>query len=343
MDVFISHSSHDKPIADAACAALESAGLTCWIAPPNITPGADWSAAIIEGIESSRLFVLVFTDHANRSPHVLREVERAVAKGIPIVPFRVENLAPTKGLEFFISSQHWLDAFPPPMEQHVARLTETAAFLLKDDSSTSIGKDHSTAAERSFRSRGMRVPFLLTFIAVSAIALVGGVGSWIVFSWLSDVKSPETMFPKARSTAPTSEVNSPDPLFVRTMKERFQRWDDDRDGELSVAEIRRGLNNWKDAPKEVAPTLWRLDGNQDNRISEAEFMELARDIVKHRDRDGDGRYTLGESEISHRAGGGDESVATIRSAFDSTDIDQDGYVTVPEVERSLTKLLLSSD
>ena len=37
-DVFISHSSKDKPIADAICANLEGTGIRCWIAPRDIAP-----------------------------------------------------------------------------------------------------------------------------------------------------------------------------------------------------------------------------------------------------------------------------------------------------------------
>ena len=39
-DIFISHSSKDKTIADAACACLEARGLRCWIAPRDIIAGA---------------------------------------------------------------------------------------------------------------------------------------------------------------------------------------------------------------------------------------------------------------------------------------------------------------
>ena len=39
-DVFISHSSHDRAAAEAALAALERAGHSCWIAPRDIVPGA---------------------------------------------------------------------------------------------------------------------------------------------------------------------------------------------------------------------------------------------------------------------------------------------------------------
>ena len=53
---------------------------------------------------------------------VRREVGRAVHKGLIVLPFRVEDVLPIKSLEYFLSSQHWLDAFPPPREPHYQRL-----------------------------------------------------------------------------------------------------------------------------------------------------------------------------------------------------------------------------
>ena len=50
-DVFISYSHQDKAAADAACSALESAGVRCWIAPRDVAPGADWAGAIVSAIE----------------------------------------------------------------------------------------------------------------------------------------------------------------------------------------------------------------------------------------------------------------------------------------------------
>jgi hypothetical protein len=38
------------------------------------------------------------------------------------LPFRIENVLPSKSLEYFLSAQHWMDAFPPPREAHYARL-----------------------------------------------------------------------------------------------------------------------------------------------------------------------------------------------------------------------------
>jgi hypothetical protein len=37
---------------------------------------------------------------------------------------RMADIEPTGTLEYFLSSPHWLDAFPPPLEQHFHRLTQ---------------------------------------------------------------------------------------------------------------------------------------------------------------------------------------------------------------------------
>lgn len=129
-DVFISYSSKDKPFADAACSILEKHGLRCWIAPRDLLPGSDWGAAIIEAIERSRVFVLVFSANANVSVQVKREVERAVAKGLNILPVRIEDVVPSKHFEYFISTAHWLDAITPPMEQHLNYLAEVIGRIV---------------------------------------------------------------------------------------------------------------------------------------------------------------------------------------------------------------------
>jgi hypothetical protein len=82
--IFISHSSKDKSIADAICNQLESAGIPCWIAPRDIEVGSDWTRGVMQGIAKCRVFVLVFTDHANDSEHVGREVANAFSLGLAV-------------------------------------------------------------------------------------------------------------------------------------------------------------------------------------------------------------------------------------------------------------------
>ena len=129
-DVLISYSNADKTIADAVCAILEKRGVRCWIAPRDISPGAEWASAIAEAIPSSRILVLIHSKSSNESRQVMREVERAVHYDLTIVPFRIEEVALSRSLEYFISSCHWLDAMTPPLEAHIRHLADRLLQLL---------------------------------------------------------------------------------------------------------------------------------------------------------------------------------------------------------------------
>jgi len=128
--VFVSYSHHDNDIALGVVAALEAGAVDVWIAPRDIIPGAEWAAAIIDAISTARVMVLIFSSHSNDSPQVQREVERAVHKRMPILPFRTEHVLPSKSLEYFLSAQQWLDAFPPPYEAYYPRLRHHVLDLL---------------------------------------------------------------------------------------------------------------------------------------------------------------------------------------------------------------------
>ena len=121
-DVFVSYSQPDYGCAMELVGRVEQEGINCWIAPRDIVPSADWAAEIIDAISNSRTMILVFSASSNESPQVRREVERAVHKQVSILPFRIENVLPSKSLEYFLSAQHWMDAFPPPLDPHYARL-----------------------------------------------------------------------------------------------------------------------------------------------------------------------------------------------------------------------------
>jgi len=141
-DVFISYSSKDKTAADALCATLEAHGIPCWITPRNISYGSDYGEAIVDGINESRVMVLVFSSHANTSPHIKREVDRAVSKSLTIIPIRIEDVAPTRALEYYISPVHWLDAVAPPLEPHLEALAGKIQILL---SKAGVGRHDPTA------------------------------------------------------------------------------------------------------------------------------------------------------------------------------------------------------
>jgi TIR domain len=132
-DVFVSYSQSDRDAALELVSSVESHGIECWVAPRDIAPAADWAEEIIDAITVARVMVLVFSASANASPQVRREVERAVHKGVTVLPVRIEDVLPAKSLEYFLSTQHWLDAFPAPRAPHYARLCAYLGSILAAD------------------------------------------------------------------------------------------------------------------------------------------------------------------------------------------------------------------
>lgn len=129
-DVFVSYSQPDRSQAFEIVSELEAQGIKVWVAPRDIAPSAEWAAEIIEAIGASKIMVLIFSGSSNNSPQVRREVERAVHRQVPILTVRLEDALPTKSMEYFLSAQHWLDAFPPPLSLYYAQLCRQVSVLL---------------------------------------------------------------------------------------------------------------------------------------------------------------------------------------------------------------------
>lgn len=147
-DVFVSYSQPDHQCALDLVQRVEARGITVWIAPRNVSPAADWAAEIIDAISNARLMLLVFSNSSNDSDQVRREVERAVHKRLPILPFRIENVLPSKSLEYFLSTQHWMDAFPPPLQPHIDRLCDYLEAALAGHAAHALPIDLRSPVQR---------------------------------------------------------------------------------------------------------------------------------------------------------------------------------------------------
>ena len=107
--LFISHSSSDAAAAAEICNLLEQNRMDCFIAPRDIRSGKEYAEEIVNGIERSTAMVLLLSKAANSSPHVLREVERAVSKRIPILVYKLEDVDLSKSLEYFLMTHQWIN------------------------------------------------------------------------------------------------------------------------------------------------------------------------------------------------------------------------------------------
>jgi hypothetical protein len=177
-DVFVSFSSKDKPVADAVVAGLENRGIRCWVAPRDITPGISWGDAIINAIEGSRFMVIILSENSNRSKQVVREVERAVANNVIIIPFRIDNMDPTGAMAYFLSTEHWLDAITPPLERHIEKLITTLQHFMSGDEKTAIGSLSPPIAKPEVPAHRWKpiwvlpVVFAIVILAVVAVSTI---------------------------------------------------------------------------------------------------------------------------------------------------------------------------
>lgn len=158
-DVFISHSAQDKIAADSVCSALEARGIRCWIAPRDILPGETWPAAIVRGIRSTRIFVLVFSRHANVSAPVQQEVAQAADLRKHIICYRIEDVQRNDiedELKFFLNTRHWLDAITPPLDAHLDKLVNACTSVIALDG------NYESSARGSERMRAVTPQLIRT-------------------------------------------------------------------------------------------------------------------------------------------------------------------------------------
>ncbi len=170
-DIFISYSHKDKVVADAICSYLEFKGSRCWYAPRDIVPGEDWAASIIEAIKSTKVMVLVFTDFSNVSQQVMREVNNAVSNGVTVVPFKLTDSMPTKGMEYYLSTVHWLDAMNRPLDISIKHLDELVRAILSGTAPSSAAPEFVQAAP----SGAKRPRWLIPAISAAAVLLIAAI------------------------------------------------------------------------------------------------------------------------------------------------------------------------
>jgi len=109
--LFVSHVTEDRAAAMAIVAELEKRGVRCWIAPRNIAPGSRFDDQIADAIEACRAMLLIFSDHCNHSEYIHREITVAGESHKLIIPFRIEEVQPKRGLRVRLSDLHWIDGF----------------------------------------------------------------------------------------------------------------------------------------------------------------------------------------------------------------------------------------
>jgi hypothetical protein len=258
-DVFISHASEDKLVAQAVCNQLESVGVRCWIAPRDVDPGEGWSAAILKGIETCRIMVLVFSDHANESPHIRREVAHACSHELVVIPMRIRHTPPKGNLQYYLDELHWLDALTPPLQKHLETLTARVTQLLSAGAAKPEAAQIRKVVEKP--RRVLKSPS--TVIAIVILAL-GAIGMSILFSTRRKETSPNTPIAAQTPTPQASiQMTMPGPALATPSPALAER-----DADNKPTSIDAGLTSSIDSVKMLYGKLLQVYLRFENQTTE---------------------------------------------------------------------------
>lgn len=115
-DIFISYRRSDRAFADALVARLEARGVSVWY-DREIEGGADWREKIVDALQNSDMLAILFSEDANDSRQLKKELAVADQLEKPVVPILIEDTKPRGAYLYELADRNWLQAFPNPMEQ----------------------------------------------------------------------------------------------------------------------------------------------------------------------------------------------------------------------------------
>lgn len=181
MYIFISHSSKDAKNAEKVCTLLEDAGHQCFIAPRDIRSGREYAEELMLGIERSDALVVMLSNYSNHSPHVLREVEHAASKGLPILVYKMEEVELTKSMEYFLMTHQWINQ---KVETDFHSIVDCVNELYK-------GKENPASEPRKKTEQQRRHSKSVTFGAVIIAATILVIAFGMSLGWFSEHRLEE--------------------------------------------------------------------------------------------------------------------------------------------------------
>lgn len=180
MYIFLSHASKEHGEAEKLCNLLESKGHQCFLAPRNIRSGHEYAEEILDGIERSDVMVLFLSEAANESPHVLREIERAVSKKIKIVVYQLEKVQLSKSMEYFLMSHQWVNTAANTGHESILACVEelTVGEQIPGHTEELNKQKTEKSAFTAFLKKYRRLIMALILIIFAAVLLEDAVGRY---------------------------------------------------------------------------------------------------------------------------------------------------------------------
>jgi TolB-like protein len=174
-EIFISYRRADESWARLLHAQLKAEGVDAWY-DAQVGAGQDWRTATARALESSRVFVLLFTRAAAQSDDIAKELAAATFSRKLIVPVRIEDIQPSGAFLYELASRNWVNAF----ENTEARLGELAKSLAElvrsgatDPATLPFDRNAGIATTAMSTRRTRRLWMLATAVALAGLIVIG--------------------------------------------------------------------------------------------------------------------------------------------------------------------------
>ena len=168
--VFVSYASADRKKALSVCRAIEKRAIPCWISTRDVGPGENYQEAIVRSLRGARAMVLVFSDAANNSDEIKKELSLASRYRIPVMALRIEDVEPSDAFAYELSTRQWIDAFDSwddSLTALVHKLREVSGPASRSLPEARAGPSHRSVGRRH--------------VAIGAILLVAALAAGLSF------------------------------------------------------------------------------------------------------------------------------------------------------------------
>lgn len=169
--VFVSYATADRKEALNVCKAIERRGANCWISTRDVAPGENYQEAIVRSLRASRAMVLVFSEAANNSDEIKKELSLASRYHVPVMALRIEDVEPSDAFAYELSTRQWIDAFQG-WDKSIDSLVSRISDMPGTGNQSSPGR---VVVPRQSKGPNSRLTIIVTVVA---LFLIVGVAGW---------------------------------------------------------------------------------------------------------------------------------------------------------------------
>jgi hypothetical protein len=200
--VFISYAAADQATANRLVAEIEKREIPCWISSRNIRPGQDYQNAIVRALEGAGVVLLLFSQAANESAEIPKELALASKFKKTIIPARIMDIVPSGPFVYQMTTAQFIDLF----RDFEAKVDELCSYLGETLQVTEvvrqrIAREQSRRAiKRKFRRVGIAALILLVLVGVGFAAAPQ------LVRWFAARENPDLASQNPSASAPRQPV-----------------------------------------------------------------------------------------------------------------------------------------